>query len=47
MKRRKRLKGGGETWEVVRARGHLDEVQELRASLPPGNVADLSEYTRK
>lgn len=28
----KRKKKGrtGETWEVVRARGHLDEVQELR-----------------
>lgn len=36
MKRKKRLRGGGETWEVVRARGHLDEVQELRASVPPG-----------
>lgn len=32
VKRRKRLRGGAETWEVVRARGHLDEVQELRAS---------------
>ncbi|BDA41611.1 cGMP-dependent protein kinase 2 [Coccomyxa sp. Obi] len=36
VKRKKRLRGGGETWEVVRARGHLDEVQELRASVPPG-----------
>ena len=38
MKRKKRLRGGGETWEVVRARGHLDEVQELRASVPPGTL---------
>jgi hypothetical protein len=36
MKRKKRLRGGGETWEAVRARGHLDEVQALRASVPPG-----------
>lgn len=34
VKRKKRVRGGGETWEVVRARGHLDEVQELRASQP-------------
>ena len=34
VKRKKRIRGGGETWEVVRARGHLDEVQELRASAP-------------
>ena len=34
VKRRKRVRGGGETWEVVRARGHLDEVQELRTSAP-------------
>ena len=34
MKRRKRVRGGGEAWEVVRARGHLDEVQELRAAAP-------------
>ena len=34
VKRRKRVRGGGEAWEVVRARGHLDEVQELRAAAP-------------
>ncbi|CAL5219420.1 g1249 [Coccomyxa viridis] len=34
VKRKKRVRGGAETWEVVRARGHLDEVQELRASAP-------------
>jgi len=28
--KRKRKGRNGETWEVVRARGHLDEVQELR-----------------
>ncbi|CAK0742420.1 hypothetical protein CVIRNUC_001395 [Coccomyxa viridis] len=32
VKRRKRVRGGGEAWEVVRARGHLDEVQELRTA---------------
>lgn len=30
IKRRKRGRNGENTWEVVRARGHLDEVQELR-----------------
>lgn len=35
VKRRKRLRGGAESWEVVRARGHLDEVLELRASTAP------------
>lgn len=46
VKRKKRLRGGGETWEVVRARGHLDEVQELRASVPPGAPAtDLLCFT--
>ena len=34
MKRRKRVRGGSETWEIVRARGHLDEVQELRSAAP-------------
>ena len=34
VKRRKRVRGGGEAWEVVRARGHLDEVQELRTAAP-------------
>jgi hypothetical protein len=29
IKRRKKGRNG-DTWEVVRARGHLDEVQELR-----------------
>jgi hypothetical protein len=28
--KRKKKGRNGETWEVVRARGHLDEVQELR-----------------
>ncbi|KAI8465523.1 MAG: cyclic nucleotide dependent protein kinase [Monoraphidium minutum] len=30
IKRRKRGRNGEPAWEVVRARGHLDEVQELR-----------------
>ena len=30
IKRRKKGKNGADTWEVVRAKGHLDEVQELR-----------------
>lgn len=34
VKRRKRVRGGSETWEIVRARGHLDEVQELRSAAP-------------
>ena len=34
IKRRKRGRTGVETWEVVRARGHLDEVQELKATEP-------------
>jgi cGMP-dependent protein kinase 2 len=29
IKRRRRGKSGEPAWEVVRARGHLDEVQEL------------------
>ena len=28
--KRKKKGRNGDTWEVVRARGHLDEVQELR-----------------
>ncbi len=32
VKRRKRNKNGAESWEVVRARGHLDEVLDLRSS---------------
>ena len=32
VKRRRRSNNTSETWEVVRARGHLDEVQALRAS---------------
>lgn len=31
IKRRKRGRGGVDSWEVVRARGHLDEVQELKS----------------
>ena len=34
VKRRKRVRGASETWEIVRARGHLDEVQELRSAAP-------------
>ncbi|GAX76576.1 hypothetical protein CEUSTIGMA_g4022.t1 [Chlamydomonas eustigma] len=30
IKRKKKGKNGVESWEVVRAKGHLDEVQELR-----------------
>ena len=32
VKRKRRSNSTGETWEVVRARGHLDEVQALRAA---------------
>ncbi|KAK9867128.1 hypothetical protein WJX84_004628 [Apatococcus fuscideae] len=32
VKRRKRGKNGAESWEVVRARGHLDEVLDLRST---------------
>ena len=32
VKRRKRGKNGAEIWEVVRARGHLDEVLDLRST---------------
>ena len=32
IKRRKRGRGGADSWEVVRARGHLDEVQELKSA---------------
>ncbi len=35
IKRRKRGRNSPETWEAVRARGHLDEVLELRAQQPP------------
>ena len=31
IKRRRRSRAGGDAWEVVRARGHLDEVQALRS----------------
>lgn len=44
VKRKKRLRGGGETWEVVRARGHLDEVQELRASVAPGEHCGRAQH---
>lgn len=30
IKRKKKGKDGTHSWEVVRARGHLDEVQELK-----------------
>ena len=38
IKRKKKGKDGTHSWEVVRAKGHLDEVQELRrgGSLAPG-----------
>jgi cGMP-dependent protein kinase 2 len=32
VKRKKRSTSATESWEVVRARGHLDEVQALRAA---------------
>ncbi len=32
VKRRRRSNNATEAWEVVRARGHLDEVQALRAA---------------
>lgn len=38
IKRRKRSKSHQDAWEVVRAKGHLDEVLELRAQLPPSKV---------
>lgn len=34
VKRKRRANSSSETWEVVRARGHLDEVQALRAAGP-------------
>ena len=46
VKRRKRLRGGAESWEVVRARGHLDEVMELRASTAPPQGAASSQLPR-
>lgn len=30
IKRKKRSKNGVETWEIVRAKGHMDEILELR-----------------
>lgn len=30
VKRKKRSKNGVETWEIVRAKGHMDEILELR-----------------
>ncbi|KAK9810359.1 hypothetical protein WJX72_009382 [[Myrmecia] bisecta] len=40
IKRKKRGRNGVETWEVVRAKGHLDEVMELRStdSQPPADA---------
>lgn len=32
VKRKRRSNNSSENWEVVRARGHLDEVQALRAA---------------
>ena len=45
MKRRKRVRGGSETWEIVRARGHLDEVQELRSAAPQSVYPCLPELS--
>ena len=39
LKRRRKGKTANDTWEVVRAQGHLDEVQSLRTIPPSG--ADL------
>ena len=36
LKRRRKGRNGADAWEVVRARGHLDEVQALRATPAPG-----------
>jgi len=41
VKRRRRPRPGGppEAWEVVRARGHLDEVQALRSAAAGARAA--------
>lgn len=36
LKRRRKGRNGSDSWEVVRARGHLDEVQALKATPAPG-----------
>ncbi|KAK9842021.1 hypothetical protein WJX81_004559 [Elliptochloris bilobata] len=41
IKRRRRSRSGGDAWEVVRARGHLDEVQALRSIAAGKDVAPL------
>ena len=41
IKRRKRSRSGADGWEVVRARGHLDEVQALRSFAMGARVINL------
>mmetsp|Transcript_16982 Transcript_16982/g.36723 ORF Transcript_16982/g.36723 Transcript_16982/m.36723 type:complete len:708 (-) Transcript_16982:974-3097(-) len=41
--KRRRKGREGDTWEVVRARGHLDEVQELRSGAENTNTLTLVE----
>eukprot|EP00887_Chlorella_sp_A99_P002633 scaffold6.g2633.t1 len=38
VKRRRRARGGADQWELVRARGHLDEVLEIRNIASGGSV---------
>ena len=45
LKRRRKGRTVNDTWEVVRAQGHLDEVQSLR-TVPPSGTAS-GRRTRK
>ena len=45
IRRRKRVRNSNgpstDTWEMVRARGHLDEVEQLKSSAaPPSSASD-------
>ncbi len=45
IRRRKRVRSSNgpstDTWEMVRARGHLDEVEQLKSSAaPPSSASD-------
>ena len=42
LKRRRKGKTPNDSWEVVRARGHLDEVQALRSSSAAGALGCLA-----
>ena len=45
IRRRKRVRNSNgpstDTWEMVRARGHLDEVEQLKSSAAPPSSAFL------